>query len=359
MNSRSIMHRTRVCLLAVVAALPGGLLHSVEQKERTTLRPKEEWSAIFAEKAVTFHFTVKAARDFTGRAVWTFAAENRTVLPKGRGEARLKVAAGQSAEFKVPLETPPLRPGVTLATTLTVALLADGAKDAAAVHERTLWVFGADPFAGRTKWLKEFKIALWDPDPQRKTAKAFESLKIPFEELPAAANLVAVKEGVLVIGQGASFRDEPRLAEDLVRAARRGVPVLCLAPAEGTFLLPGAGPGGDAPRGFRFRRQDVITEFDKRLDARAWPPDGKVTAGSLALKAEDGKVVVEVLPGGGAWPWLEIEFPEEKSRLVFASFNFIGQWEAGPAPRHLLARLFEWLTDARGGPGPRIRSPSG
>ena|SRR6266545_4366913 len=342
------MGRAWVCLLVVLAALSAPFVHSGEQKEKTTLRPKEEWSAVFAEKAITFHYTVKAARDFAGQVAWTFAAENKTVLPKGRGTAVLKVAAGQSAEFKVPLEAPSLREGVAIPTTLTVSLLADGEKDAQAVHERTVWVFAADPFANRTKWLKDLKIALWDPDRQRKTAKSFESLKIPFEELPTAGNLAAVKEGLVVVGQGASFKDEPRLAEDLVEAARRGLPVLCLAPAEGSFVLPGARPGGDAPGALRFRRQEIINEFDKRLDARSWPPDGKVAASSLALKAEDGKVVVEVQPDGGAWAWLEIEYPQKKTRLSFTGFNLVEQWEAGPVPRYLLARLFEYLADGNG-----------
>jgi hypothetical protein len=210
--------------------------------------------------------------------------------------------------------------------------------------ETTLWVFHPDPFVERMKWLEELKITLYDPDPKRATAKALEKLKVPFEEAPNAAALAEVKEGFILVGEGVSFKNDAGLGETLARAAARGLPVLCLAPKEGSFALPGAeGSGLPVPDGLELRRAEVITRVDKRLDAKAWPPSGSVVASGLALKTEEGKVVAEAAAGGTGWPWLEAEFGD-RGRLAVCGFALIERWDATPAPRYFFAGVLKRLT---------------
>jgi hypothetical protein len=152
-----------------------------------------------------------------------------------------------------------------------------------------------------------------------------------------------VKEGFILVGEGVSFKDDAGLGETLVRAAARGLPVLCLAPKEGSFPLPGAeGAGLPVPVGMELRREEVITRVDKRLDAKAWPPSGSVVASGLTLKAEEGKVVAEAAAGGAGWPWLEVEYAD-RGRLAVCGFAVVQRWDATPTPRYFFAGVLKRL----------------
>ena len=121
---------------------------------------------------------------------------------------------------------------------ITAALVADGQDRSTARYEQPLWFFPAHPFAQRAEWLKDLKITLFDPAVT--TAPVLKAMEIPFEETRNVAALEELKEGLLLVGEGVSFEDERALPEMLFKAAARGLPVLCLAPAKGTLPLPGA-----------------------------------------------------------------------------------------------------------------------
>ena len=87
----------------------------------------------------------------------------------------------------------------------------------------------------------------------------------------------------------------------------------------------------------------MISQLDKRLDTRGWPPDGKVIAAGLALKAVEGSVVGEITDGTSGWPWLEVQYAKQ-GRLVVCGFGLMNHWEASPTPRYLFARVLESLT---------------
>src|SRR5205814_1197539 len=119
-------------------------------------------------------------------------------------------------------------------------------------------------FANRREWLKGLKIALFDPE--KTTAEPLQKLAVPFQEINNTAALAEIKEGLLLVGAGVSFKDFPDLAETLTKAAAAGLPVLCLAPAGGILPIPGTSPKGPRPRAVSWRRGDQITTLDNRLD---------------------------------------------------------------------------------------------
>jgi hypothetical protein len=315
------------------------------QDEKLTIEPREKWSNVLAETKVHFHFQVKAPAAFKGRAEWTFSDPgSKRVLPRGRGETPL-AANDDKREVKVPLEIPPVNPGVILQTQLSVSVFADGKDKPEAVLEKTVWIFPADPFNDRSKWLKDLKITLYDPDPKGKTADVLKALKVPFEEQRNVAALGELKEGVLLIGEGVSFKDDAGLGDILVQAAGRGVPVLCLAPSAGNIPLPGADNALPSPDNVILARRDTITKLDKRFDAQGWAPDNQVVASSLAVKTDDGRVVAEVVEGAKGWPWLQADFTDKKGRLLVCGFSLVAKWDASATPRYLFARLLERVTE--------------
>jgi hypothetical protein len=101
-----------------------------------------------------------------------------------------------------------------------------------------------------------------------------------------------------------------------------------------------------------FSDRGIIAKLDKRLDASAWPPDGAVTTSALQFKSmEGGLVLLEVTKEDDGWPWVDMRFDPSRGataggahgRLVICGFGLIEKWNAGPAPRFLVARLLEYL----------------
>ena len=321
-----------------------GFVANGQDAPAVSLRIREPWCNVFGGRAATFNVEVAARNGFDGRLGWRLAADGRTL---DRGEAAVRVGAGASQAVEIPLRIPDVKPGVVMDASLEVAVGPAGAGDGGASAARRLWVFPDDPFADRRDWLKGLSIRLFDP--AGKTAEVFRQANVPAEFVDRVDALAGAGTNLIVVGEGVSFEEYRGLAEVLTRAAAAGARVLCLAPANGRFAMPGMG-GADlpVPRSVAFRQHDVIRELDKRLDAEAWSPDGKVAACRLNPVGDRGPVVCEVTVDGPGWPWVDIAF-DGGGRLLVCGFAVIGKWDAGPTPRFLFAKMLEEVVAAAPG----------
>jgi hypothetical protein len=310
-------------------------------EDTVRIEPREKWSAVFGESDVSFAFDVVSDKPIAGRLTWLFSANQRTI---SRGESPVAADPDKPASVTVPLRIPPVKEGVVFEARLSVALHVDDMNEAVASFDKPIWIYSHNPFVDRTEWLKQLQITLYDPEGQ--TAAVFDRAEIPYHETRNSAALAELKEGLLVIGERVSLETHRGVPEALAKVAARGVPVLCLAPADGSFALPGSQDGGrPAPKSVTFQRSDAITQLDKRLDAVAWPPDGKMLTSGLLLKGERDRVMATVTDSPNAWPWLEVRYPKPGATLLICGFGIIERWDAGPTPRFLLARLFDYLTE--------------
>jgi hypothetical protein len=316
-----------VCLHAPTAVLAA---------EDTVIEPVEKWADVFSGGEAKFHYTIRTVQPLDGRLHWSLSVNRRTVE---HGQLPLTATAERAAEVTVALKVPEVKEGVVLESQLSIAVYAAGDQKPRAEHARKVWIFPPDPFANRSEWLKGLKINLFDPEGD--TADVFEKAHIPFTFTKNISALDEIREGLLVVGEGTAWRDYRSLGEAVVKQAARGVPVLCLAPGEGTLVLPGsAGAESPPPASLTLRQGDIIRELDKCLDATAWSPQGQIDASRLTIKSDRDQVVAEVGQARHAWPWLEVRYPAAKGRLLVCGFGIIRQWEATPAPRYLLSELF-------------------
>jgi hypothetical protein len=305
------------------------------EEAKASVEPAAQWSNVFGGKEVEIPFVVRGAESL-GQATWSL-----TVGPRQLSGAASYDPA-KPAHFSVKVRTPDVKPGVILKLVLTVTARSDRG-DPLASCDKVLWVFPADPFADRAKWLESLKITLFDP--AGATGPFLKKAGIPFKETANVAELAAKTDGLALVGAGASFVDYPDLWPALTKLAGRGVPVLCLAPAAGELPLPGA-DAANGPEAIVFHKAGFIKQLDRRLDADGWAPDGKAAVNGVSLKSEDGQVAAAVGKDGG-WPWIEIDYPAPGGALVICGFDFLskGKWEAGPTPRYLFARLLTVLKE--------------
>lgn len=301
------------------------------------VRAEEQWSGVFGGREIDFHFVVTSTAKAEVRGSWSLAVDERAIA---RRETMLTVDPDNPGRLTVRFELPMAREGVVLPIDLTVSV--DAGQEQASVEKR-LWLFPDDPFALEQKWLEGLKITVFDP--AGATSRLFSEAKIPFKEIRTIEQAAALDDGLLVVGEGVSWTKLRALPKVVFELADHGVAVLALAPADGSLSLPGS-VADDLPaaQSLSLRRADVIAELDKRFDAVAWPPDGKLQTAGVQISAERGRVVGRFVEGAEAWPWLECRFAAPRGRLILCGFPIVKCWNAGPTPRFLFARMLKRLT---------------
>lgn len=293
---------------------------------------------VFGDGESAFRYRVEAGRAIKGRVTWRLASGTATIKA---GEVALAAGPDAPADIAIKIPVPPVKDGVVLPTKLTVSVIEEKQIKASATLERDVWIFPPSAFADRTEWLKKLKITLYDP--KGATEKLFTAEKIPFGEVRGVADIEAIKEGLLIVGEGIALDGEKGLGIALKKAASSGLTVLCLAPASGELAIPGLGSAVDLEE-LTFRK-DIVRKLDKRLDADGWPPDGQAIASTLTVKKGDDSAVGEVAAGPGGWPWVEAR--SGTGRWAVCGYAIVAKWEAGPTPRYFFARMLEYLTDSK------------
>jgi len=296
------------------------------------------WSTLASDTEVLISGSVPPALPHDWPTTWRLVAENNRTLASGSCELQ---GAKPTRTFQFTLRTPMVRDGVALKTSLELSAAANAAAPRAAKHSQTLWVLPANPFALQQEKLKQWNILLYDPE--KTLAPLLEKLEVPFVAIENPDTLAETKAGLLLIGEGVSFRQLPALWEVLMAAAARGIPVLCLAPGDGTLLLPGtAGSALPTPRRVTWRRNDVAPELDARL---TWPlaVNDKPAARQFAVRGEGTQVVLDASADADGWPWLEIEYPARRGRLVLCGFKLTEHWKASPTSVWLLAAAMHYV----------------
>jgi hypothetical protein len=325
----------KACLMAIAC----GAAAFLRADDAVKLAPRNEPSAVFGDSEATFSYGVKPKGHFNGTLTWRHAAVQRTI-------ARGEISVAEADEIAIRLKLPPVREAVAVETTLTVDLQPRGGGETVASHSRRVWIFPQDPFVGRTHWLKSLEIKLFDP--KGTTRDAFNALSIPMQEIHHATALAQVESGVVIIGEDVSWRDYRALGDILPLVAAKGVLVLCLAPADGAFVLPGTRDAEPPPpRSISLFREDLIARYDKRLDASCWNSRGELIARRMNITSDRRLITVKVAEDEAGWPWLELEYSSHGKWIVCA-FGVIAHWEASPNPRFFLAALLEQFSHLRG-----------
>ncbi len=338
------------CLSCLAVYAPGVAVPlaagRVSAADPPVVQPAETWSCVFGGSEVKFGYAVASDETFDGRFAWRFSIGPRTVLS---GERAVYVLADESVDVLVPLLMPPVREGVVVEGELRIDVMSEPDGKSAAGHVRPVWIFPRSPFVDRTAWLKSCEITLFDPEGE--TAAVLEKEDVPFRLAVRTGALAGISDGMLLVGEGISLQGYRGLPETLYRAASSGIPVLLLAPSDGSLPLPGvSGSTYPSPQSLRLRRSDVIREMDKRLDANGWLPDDCVPASRFSLVGSHRGVSLEIAAGDaggteGGWPWVEIDYNQKRGKMIMCGFRIIRRWESGPVPRFLLVRLLEELTE--------------
>ena len=330
----------RIVLASILAlSLIIGAESLCAEDPSVVIKAQDGWANVFGETNAKMRFDVTSTVALAAVVRWSYSANGRTIA---NGESMANAEPGQSTEVVVPLQFPAVKDAVIFTTKLSLSVSERNVEPPLATITTPIWIFPRDPFLDRSRWLQQLEITLFDPVGD--TAQVFTDASIPFMQTRNLATLSELNRGLLVIGEGVSLTNNRSLSAALYSAAARGLPVLCLAPSDGVFAVPGADVDATIPQFVTFRRGDVISELDKRLDAKQWLPAREPVTSGLRYHIDRNRMVLEVSDSAQGWPWLETKY-NDTGVFVICGFGIIKHWHDGPTPRFLLTRILEHLTN--------------
>lgn len=257
------------------------------------------------------------------------------VAKAGRTLASGSVAAFAGEPLRIPVALPDLKPGVAMPLELTLRRGGDAGES---LFEGRLWAFsrqpvgpGHDPVAPRTLHLY---------DPEGRTDAALREVGLPFERVARLEALGALRDAVIVVGEGLSLDEERGLTDALAEAVGRGNDALLLAPREGTLALPSAWTrlvAGTIRDVFPAPKQGA---GGQGADSAAFvrPDPAERTGFRLSGLRDEAVFGVADRAGVEAVGW---ETVGSEGRFRACGARLVARWETSPAARWLLVELLE------------------
>lgn len=335
MPKLSLADRFALSFLAFLCCL----LMSPEAMADMKISPVETWSTVFGEQATIRHFKISTARSFTGRVEWRITAGGATI---SRGEQHLVLNQGHPEILQVTATPPKVKPGISGEMVISIWAIEKDDSPPLAHIEKKISIFSPEILVDDLQQIKGANIHLFDP--KKETAEIFRQAKIPFTLVRNIETITELKGGILVLGEGLSWKGYRGLASLLIEVVASGTSVLCLAPQDGSLPLPIIGGNEDENNinvvAIDFRKENIINELHHKLDSHTWSPDKTSIRSSFFAQSQGNKLALHISNDSHGWPWLEIRFQKPDTILLFCGFGIIENWDANPTPRHLLEKIF-------------------
>jgi len=331
--TRGLIGIVAVCACGVVAAEP------------LALAPTSTRTNVFAGRDAMLGVVFRGGEPAAGRLVWTLTALGRTLAG---GTRDVRHDGGPATIAEVAVAIPEVKEGVVVEAAFT-AIFVDIEGTRLASLTRPVRVFSADPFVDRTRWLEALELVLIDP--RGDTERVLTTAGVPFTLASSEAGIAAARPRIIVVGEGASWLDRPDLPALAHRFAASGVPVLCLAPQDGTLSLSGMADveGVAVATRFALERAGIVGILDPRLDGGDWVAKGRAIMTRLSIVAAGDRAMIRIAAAAddpGGWPWLEIDYADRaaSATLVVCGYGIVSHWDETPAARYSWPRS---STDSR------------
>lgn len=329
-------YRLMVAILCGATLLGGAAADEAD----VSVRRVDAWANLFAGQPSRMTCEVTSKQPGEATLSWSLVVSGGVLA---RGEKGVTLNVDRPVEVSWEVDLPDVKPGLVVPATLRLALRArKGSSEFAPVDtDVALAICSPDPTALRGAWLKSLDIVLFDP--AKRTADLFERSRIPcrvaFE--PRCAGLT---RGLILYGEGTDPSRLDSVWSAAIEAASAGRRVLVMSSPGVNVPLEGLlASTDDSMRSVSLKRNDVIQQLDKRLDATAWPKPGRLVSSSLHWSVRGDQPCVEFRDDAAGWSWLEIRY-RSGGRLIWLGFGLTESWEATPAPRYLLLNVLESLS---------------
>lgn len=329
-NAKSLIRQFMLCQAVCLLLLFPAVAQSL------TVNLGNTWGGIFAGKVTNYEITLSGKRNTYALLHWRLIAKGRIL---SRGQQDIRFNNGEITTATLPLQAPPLKPGINLEGKLIVELTADGQSQQKARTESKFTIYGPDIFFSKRAFFRQLDIQLYDPGGT--TAKVFDELKLPYELRSKNQILDPGTKGLLVVGSGVAFHPQRGFMKALLERAGAGQKILILGPVSGTFPVSGVSLDTRiTPSSMFFSNDPVVQLFAKGY---AWIPDASKKAYRLSLQSHRAEVLATIVEADkGSWDWVDILYGQSGGRLIVCMLPFDRYLSEGPVPQILLGRLLAY-----------------
>lgn len=324
---RSMCGRLRLWSMALLAscfALPAQCL---------TLSPGAAWAGIFAGATSDYQIVVSGDRNSRVLLSWRLHAKGRT-LASGREEARF--ADTESLIVGLPLQTPPLKRGISLTARLIVEAEDSVDPNNQARFEIPIRIYGPDPLLSDPVFEAGLNIQLFDP--AGGTGRMLEALNMPYEVLSKSRFLDANAKGFGIVGAGVALDQQRGLVPTLLEQVQAGRRVLVLQPTSGSIPVPTLPAAlGTQPSALSFATASVTQLF--AADHR-WAADLAEETKGISLQTYRDSISAAITGSDESrWTWMKVDFEHSGGTLIVCTLPFVNTFDAGPIPQIIFGRL--------------------
>ena len=308
-------------------------------ESNVSVRRVDSWTNLFAGKPASMTCEVSSKQAGEATLLWSLVVSGGVVA---RGEKAVTLDVARPVKVAWDADLPEVKPGLIVPATLRLAVhpQAGSPKFEPVEANVVLSICSPDATALRGEWLKSLDIVLFDP--AQRTADVFERNRIPCRvaDDPQCAGLT---KGLILYGEGIAPERLDAVWSAAVEAASAGRRVLVLASPGAAVPMEGLlASSTDSLRSISLKRNDIIRELDKQLDATSWPKPGRLVASSLHWTVRGEQPRVEFRDDAEGWSWLHVRH-RSGGRLIWLGFGLVESWEATPTARYLLLKVLEDL----------------
>ena len=298
----------------------------------------DDWSCMFAGRETTLRYDLPRKTEIGTNVEWKVTVGDRLIA---RGRSRVGSVDANAADnrFSMSVKTPSLKPGLMISAKLNLECKGEGTPALECSHP--VEIFSPDAFSDRLAALRELNIQLYDP--REVTASSLGECKVPFTLRRTLASIDEIENGVLILGEGLDWDRQQAIPRAAVRAAQRGLIVICLAPTEGEIALSvDATNSLKSTQEIKLADDNIIHRFGPKLDTQHWP-DGPSAMARFLLQSRNGNRIARISDSEAARPWLEMTTSTStadfrRGKLMVCGFGIIKYWKSSPVPRYLLRR---------------------
>ena len=297
------------------------------------LQVTAETNALFAGRESPYTVTVSANPYSSVTLFWELEAKGRLL---GRGEKVLHFDDRDTITTQLPIQTPPVKRGLHIGATLTIAGVNDEMPQPHTLHHRDLFLYGPEPLSSQYEKYRAMEIKLFDPSGT--TAAMLDAAGIPYQQVDGAALAHTASNALIVIGVGVGLEKHGDSGDWLHALASSGRRIVMLEPSAGTLIFsPAAADSLRQISGIRLGDAAHLPFADLLTgQMRAH------TSSQLTLQEHRGLAMVAVGQGTDArWSWFALDYGHNGGLLALCMWplaeDFIDHPEQHLALGHLLA----------------------
>lgn len=309
---------------------------SVAYAEALIISPLEREQSLFTGQNVKLSYSINGGSRWQGMVEWRLKAGGRTIR---QGRQNISSAKSNNGVFSIALTVPALKAQLIIDATLEIVFINEITQKEV-FFERDILLFGADPYVSQRVWLRDLDIYLYDPIGN--TEKVLHAAGIPLTRINNLDRSLEGFNGLLIIGEAVSVKDVQVLR--LLQLVRSGASVIGLSLADTDFPVDFQNSVSDRPVELILSDHGVIERLNKKLASANWINEHSSISSSVSIDGDRAGARLRIQQGESGWPWMEMSFPDQTSKLLFVGFPIIKDWNRSPVPRFIFKELLLYVS---------------